>query len=98
MNYDIDYDIIGQCSIFSNAAVGCPRRGRASLRHRDYNMHYDNRQASVIKPLLVEQRRHVQCVGAGRHWAHAVRVRVTGYRFHLSPTGREHYDNIKRKE
>ncbi len=40
INYDIIYDIIGQCSIRSNAAFGRPCRGRASLRR--YNMHYDN--------------------------------------------------------
>ena len=43
-------------------------------------------QASFIKPLLAEQHRHVSCVGAGRNRTHAVRVRVTGHRFRLSPT------------
>ncbi len=42
-------------------------------------------KASFIKLLLAVQWRHVSCVGAGRNWTPAVRVRVTGHRFRLIP-------------
>ena len=34
------------------------------------------RQASFIKPLMTEQRRHVSCVGDGGNWTHAIQVRM----------------------
>ncbi len=34
------------------------------------------RQASFVKPLMAEQRRHVSCVGDGGNWTHAVKVRM----------------------
>ncbi len=42
------------------------------------------RQASFIKPLMAEQRRHVSCVGDGRNWTHAVRVKWLNPSFALA--------------
>ncbi len=44
----------------------------------------DNRQASFIKPLMAEQRRHISCVGDGGNRTHAVQVKELDLAFALT--------------
>ncbi len=46
---------------------------RLSLHWVTVNLNF--RQASSIKPLMAEQRRHVLCVGDGGNWTHSVQVK-----------------------